>query len=605
VSSIGRSLVETWGAFLRARAGNERGVKRQAGRGAMDEDNSAVMEDTSFNTFAPPSAHWLATACADVHLLPFWDDNGEQEEHIKAILEFRVKPCPEFQKGFCAKHGGKGKASQCFDYHFESQCRRCPVDPNTGQLLYWDAACQAWSSEMGFCPNGDACLFAHGFEEISYHPAKYKTRPCNGRDCRGEGACCFAHGDAELRRWAPDCYAYLAIVGPCLGISAASASGVASGAIGRRPGLGGQPTGVPGGAPQLLKHRFCASYPNISQCRRGHGCAFAHSRDEVKTPLLAKEEEDHDPAFLTEPFFTGKFKTLWCPIGAQHDWQSCVYAHTYQDARRKPSIGYGPQPCPYWSKKDTRAAYSQRCPLGLRCPYSHGAKEQLYHPKYFRTVICRDLQQRGCPRSHLCAFHHKRSERRAVGNDTVDYSKPLKKTAIPPDWASSFLSPPFFQETCEAESQVPISFPAGPPPGAWAFTVPIVADSMTGKPIEAGWEHPAAASTSAADTAAPAAPNNNTGEAAGASSFPEESPRTQSTAADEGDGSHARGGGEYTGQVWPEASGEVMPYFTPCFGGDGGDGSGFTGFPVFAGTMMPVQPFWWTAAVPEEAEAAA
>jgi hypothetical protein len=31
---------------------------------------------------------------------------------------------------------------------------------------------------------------------------------------------------------------------------------------------------------------------------------------------------------------------LWCPIGAQHDWQTCAYAHTYQDARRKPSIGY-------------------------------------------------------------------------------------------------------------------------------------------------------------------------------------------------------------------------------------------------------------------------
>ena len=31
--------------------------------------------------------------------------------------------------------------------------------------------------------------------------------------------------------------------------------------------------------------------------------------------------------------------------------------------------------CPYWSKKDTGAEYSQRCPLGLRCPYSHGAKD--------------------------------------------------------------------------------------------------------------------------------------------------------------------------------------------------------------------------------------
>eukprot|EP00913_Durusdinium_trenchii_P033176 g31059.t1 len=31
---------------------------------------------------------------------------------------------------------------------------------------------------------------------------------------------------------------------------------------------------------------------------------------------------------------------------------------------------------------------------GLRCPYAHGAKEQLYHPRYFRTVVCRDLRSK-------------------------------------------------------------------------------------------------------------------------------------------------------------------------------------------------------------------
>ena len=58
----------------------------------------------------------------------------------------------------------------------------------------------------------------------------------------------------------------------------------------------------------------------------------------------------------------------------------------------------------------SKVSYSQRCPLGLRCPYAHGAKapyvlhmdetrqmpkmcfawqEQLYHPKYFRTALSR------------------------------------------------------------------------------------------------------------------------------------------------------------------------------------------------------------------------
>ena len=88
---------------------------------------------------------------------------------------------------------------------------------------------------------GDSCPFAHGREEayirrlnltsldllaqVSYHPAKYKTRPCNGpslglkylasftntdmaaagTDCRGEGACCFAHDETEMRPLRPSC----------------------------------------------------------------------------------------------------------------------------------------------------------------------------------------------------------------------------------------------------------------------------------------------------------------------------------------------------------------------------------------------------------------
>lgn len=202
--------------------------------------------------------------------------------------------------------------------------------------------------------------------------------------------------------------------------------------------------------------RFCASYPNISQCHRGASCAFAHSREEMRAPLLSEDEENHVPeALQAEGFFTERFKTLWCPIGAQHDWQSCVYAHTHQDARRKPSIGYGPQPCPFWSNgarsaAGNRLSYLQRCPLGLRCPYSHGAKEQLYHPKYFRVFVCRDMQMKGCPRQKLCAFFHKKSEKCSVGPDDVDYSAPLPKTAIEADWSMYFLSPHLFTESAGA-----------------------------------------------------------------------------------------------------------------------------------------------------------
>eukprot|EP00930_Biecheleria_cincta_P041884 TRINITY_DN28787_c0_g1_i1.p1 TRINITY_DN28787_c0_g1~~TRINITY_DN28787_c0_g1_i1.p1 ORF type:complete len:405 (-),score=62.24 TRINITY_DN28787_c0_g1_i1:126-1340(-) len=196
-----------------------------------------------------------------------------------------------------------------------------------------------------------------------------------------------------------------------------------------------------------VKRRFCTSYPDISQCRRGYACAFAHSREEIGVPLLSVAEEQQEAAALTDEFFMLKYKTRWCPIGVQHEWHTCVYAHNYQDARRPVELGYGAKLCPYWSKKDTGAEYSQRCPLGLRCPYSHGAKEQLYHPHYFKTVVCRDLKGKVCPRQKLCAFFHHRNERRPVPAEEVNYQAPLPSDSLPEEWVTEFLSPPFLPET--------------------------------------------------------------------------------------------------------------------------------------------------------------
>lgn len=207
-------------------------------------------------------------------------------------------------------------------------------------------------------------------------------------------------------------------------------------ASGRGPSSAGRP-----------KRRFCTSYPDVGMCRRGTSCAFAHAREEISASLLDIDEENQEPSALTDGFFMYKYKTRWCPVGVQHEWHTCVYAHNYQDARRPISIGYGARLCPYWSKKDTGAGYSQRCPLGLRCPYSHGAKEQLYHPHYFKTVVCRDLRGKACPRQRLCAFFHSRAERRASPPDDVDYSQPLRNEALPSDWIAEFLAPPFLPES--------------------------------------------------------------------------------------------------------------------------------------------------------------
>lgn len=203
------------------------------------------------------------------------------------------------------------------------------------------------------------------------------------------------------------------------------------------------------------KRRFCTSFPDVSHCRRGAACAFAHTREEISAPLLEEHEEQQLPGAMTDEFFMYKYKIHWCPIGVQHEWHNCVYGHNYQDARRPPSIGYGARLCPYWSKKDTGAEYSQRCPLGLRCPYSHGAKEQLYHPHYFKTVICRDVRGKVCPRQKLCAFYHHRNEKRPTPQDEVDYALPLPTENLPDKWTADFLSPPFMPETTKQKDGKP------------------------------------------------------------------------------------------------------------------------------------------------------
>jgi len=397
-----------------------------------------------------------------IEALPTWQEAGELGDHREYILHYHTIACPQFMNGYCPGHRNSSSRPdsetplQCFCYHHESQRRRPLVDALTGQLRYWDVLCEH-IGEGEECPSGDLCPYAHTREEISYHAAKYKTKFCNDKDCRGEEVCCFAHNEQELREHALDRYSFWSIFGnvAASGMMAcprfrceedytlAAAAGYAG--AGYAGGCNGAAATGALYHPKVYRHRFCASYPHVASCRRGEACAFAHSREEIRTPLLASDEEDQRTSALTNDFFMHRFKTLWCPVGVQHDWQTCVYAHNYQDARRHPGIGYGPRPCPYWKRKETSLEYAQRCPLGVRCPFSHGAKEQLYHPSYFKTVTCQDWRSSSCPRGKLCAFWHKKSQQRSrpTSEDDFDYKLPIPEQRLEEALQADFLSPPF------------------------------------------------------------------------------------------------------------------------------------------------------------------
>lgn len=152
--------------------------------------------------------------------------------------------------------------------------------------------------------------------------------------------------------------------------------------------------------PDFFRKRLCHQ---SGQCPRGRYCAFAHARQELLVPHFGEAEESEP----TEEFIIHRFKTQWCPVGGPHDWEACVYAHTYRDWRRAPSLGYSSHPCPRWagsvSGGSAELSYAERCPNGFACPLAHGAKEQLYHPQFYKAGPCSDSN---CRRGPLCAFTH-------------------------------------------------------------------------------------------------------------------------------------------------------------------------------------------------------
>ena len=157
--------------------------------------------------------------------------------------------------------------------------------------------------------------------------------------------------------------------------------------------------------PEKYKTKFCSYYPNnLSQCEYGYFCSFAHSEKDIAIELIHNYEYDDD-------FYMFHFKTAWCPFNlTQHDKALCVYAHNWQDYRRKPQIAnYDPVSCPHWKSTDFILNYEDGCPFREKCNKCHGWKEFEYHPLVYKTKPC---QGKNCTKGRDCPNFHNNSERR-------------------------------------------------------------------------------------------------------------------------------------------------------------------------------------------------
>jgi len=158
--------------------------------------------------------------------------------------------------------------------------------------------------------------------------------------------------------------------------------------------------------PEKYKTKFCTFYPHsLEKCDYGTFCSFAHNENDITIELIHNYEYDDD-------FYMFHFKTVWCPFNlTQHDKALCVYAHNWQDYRRKPNVcAYEPNPCLNWKSTDFILNYEDGCPNREKCTKCHGWKEQEYHPLNYKVKSC--PAGKNCTKGRDCPHFHNSKERR-------------------------------------------------------------------------------------------------------------------------------------------------------------------------------------------------
>lgn len=137
--------------------------------------------------------------------------------------------------------------------------------------------------------------------------------------------------------------------------------------------------------PDKYKTKFCDTFGHdVTKCEYGNYCSFAHVLSEIKIDLIHKLPKD-------ATFYMYYFKTEWWPFRKDHHKADWVYAHNWQDFRRKPNLfPYQRTKCENWRSARYITKYSEGCVHMENCVHSHGWKEEFYHPLAYKVHPCRE-----------------------------------------------------------------------------------------------------------------------------------------------------------------------------------------------------------------------
>ena len=175
--------------------------------------------------------------------------------------------------------------------------------------------------------------------------------------------------------------------------------------------------------PEKYKTKFCAFYPNkVASCDFGTCCSFAHSEKELRIPLIHYYQKDFD-------FYMFHYKTVLCPYNlSEHDKTTCMYAHNWQDYRRKPNfLNYEARLCPDWKTSEFLKNYEDGgCPLNEKCLKCHGWKELEYHPEKYKMKSC---TLKKCLSGKICPYYHTADERRMTNQNSFFKVAPKNRVA--------------------------------------------------------------------------------------------------------------------------------------------------------------------------------
>lgn len=137
--------------------------------------------------------------------------------------------------------------------------------------------------------------------------------------------------------------------------------------------------------PEKYKTKFWDYFGHdVSKCEYGNFWSFVHCLSEIKIDLIHRLPKDTN-------FFMFYFKTEWCPFRKDHHKADCVYAHNWQDFRRKPHLfQYQKTKCDNWRSARYITKYSEGWVHMENCIHSHGWKEEFYHPLSYKVHPCRE-----------------------------------------------------------------------------------------------------------------------------------------------------------------------------------------------------------------------